>query len=301
MHTPTKLELGRSPAGVVSVLIALYNHENTVERTLTSLLQSDCRRIELIISDDASTDDSFIVAKRWVHAHASKFKYAELYRQPQNLGINGNLNFLRSVATGDYITLLASDDALTPQAIDVQARFLDEHPQFDFVFFNCALIDEKDQIILSQVVSDRRARWLSVPPIMLFDVVVKFGLPWTRLFGRRGVFESFGKYDSDLLYEDRWSSLRIAQMRRFAYVHHVVHLYRIRRGGGWGGIQPAKLVRDCHAVERAIRENSVGFFRLLLSTRLTLGRAELPEVSGQRFWAILRRVTLLIHRLLIGR
>jgi alpha-1,3-rhamnosyltransferase len=187
--------------GIVSVLVPLYNHSKTVERALVSLLRSNASRIEVIVCDDASTDESFEVASNWIRNHETQFHAAYAVRNSTNLGITGNLNQLMALATGEYVTLLASDDELTESAIDLQADFLAARPCLDFVYANYGTIDVSSQIVCQKVISDRHTAALQRRSCAFVDIVFNWSPAWTRLFGRRVAQTKIGPYPSEYSFE----------------------------------------------------------------------------------------------------
>lgn len=286
--------------GVVSLLIPLYRHEHTVERTLDSLLDSDTSCVELLVCDDASPDQSLAVARAWMDRHARRFHRAELLVNPVNLGITGNLNRLVQASRGEYVSILASDDELAPRAIDVQIDHLRRRADHDFVFGNVALIDPEGRMVQDKVVCDRRARFLRNGTICLVDLVFVWGLPWTRLFGRRDAFVRFGPYLDEHSIEDRWSALKIAQTRRFGYLHDVVLRYRLRPGGGTGGLEQALVLRDMFDVERRLLPHTTGLLRALLTIRDRSFRRPGTQRLDRPFWWLVRRILDATHRFVAG-
>jgi glycosyltransferase involved in cell wall biosynthesis len=288
-----------SPA--VSVLMPLYNHERTVEEALDSVLLSDCAAVELIVSDDASPDGSFRRAEAWIERHRHRFQSAVAIRQERNLGINGNLNCLTGMARGEYITLLASDDRLTEGSVDAQRRYLVDHPGVDFVFANVGRIDPDGNVLPDAFVDGRRARALRHPTCAVVDLVFHWGFPWPRLFARREAFMKLGPYIADHSYEDRWSALKIAETRRFGYLDRVVHLYRERRAAtGTAGLQPERLVRDMHDIERRMLAETTGLLHALLWIRCRSFRRDGGETLGRIFWVAVRRTLAQLHRVAIS-
>lgn len=278
----------------------MYRHESTVERALDSLLGSDCSRMELIVCDDASPDRSYEVAAAWFARHAHRFAGALLLRNPCNLGITGNLNRLVGEAHGEFLTLLASDDELTPGAIDAQRSHLRRQLDSDFVFSNVELIDADSQVLKPRVVGRRRAQLLRHPAVRMIDLVCNWGLPWPRLFARRAAFMRFGPYIDDHSIEDRWSTLKIAQTRRFDYLDAVVHRYRVRQRGGTGGMEQATVLSDMFDVERRLIPETTGLLRLLLRVRdRSFPRPGRPHLDRPLWW-LLRRVIDSTHRLIVG-
>jgi glycosyltransferase involved in cell wall biosynthesis len=250
----------------VSVLVPLYNHERSVEAALDSILRSRTAHVELIVCDDASSDRSFDLTAAWVRRNGHRFARVELMSNPKNLGITGNLNRLMQSASGDYVTLFASDDELAPEAVERQADCLDSHPEWDFLFANCALIDQDGGVVKTKVVGDRRAVRLRSSRCALVDLVYRWYLPWSRLFARREKFLKLGPYKASHIFEDRWAALKIADTRRFGYLHEVVHHYRLRRGEvDTPGVSRQQMVKDLLEVEHEAISETRGLLRLLVA------------------------------------
>lgn len=253
--------------GITSVLIPLFNHEQFITAALDSLLQSDCKKVELILCDDASTDQSFAVAKDWIDHHGSQFFSAKLLANEKNQGITSNLNKLVKASSGEFITLLASDDMLTKGAIDIQRNFLTLHQDVDFVFANCAIIDTNEKIIKPEVIQDLKAKFLNYKFIILLDSIFNWGIIWARFFARRKAFIEFGEYIENHIIEDRWSALKILNTKRYKYLHQIVYLYRFRGLPGHPAISSDLARKSFHDAERRLHPETTGVLSLLLYIR----------------------------------
>ncbi len=261
--------LNESGIGVVSVLIPLYNHESTVKRALDSLLKSDCKHVELIISDDASSDRSFEIASSWLKDKGNSFQRAAIYRQEENLGVTENINFLISSATGEFITLFASDDELTPKSIDIQKGYLIANKNKDFVFSNMGMIDQSSRILIEKIVSSRRSKLIQSKFWATIDMVFNWGPPWPRLFARSECFKKFGCYIKEHCLEDRWSAIKIFETGRYGYLDEVVQLYRARDLGlATGGMPLERLVLDMQNVEKNLLNETSGLLKICLYIRV---------------------------------
>jgi glycosyltransferase involved in cell wall biosynthesis len=98
---------------LISVCIPQYNRSKYLLAVLESIRVQDYPEIEVIISDDCSTDDSAEVIPKYIAEVQDKthvrFKYI---RQPQRLGYDGNLRAALGAAEGEYLFTLGNDDAL---------------------------------------------------------------------------------------------------------------------------------------------------------------------------------------------
>lgn len=281
--------------GIVTVMVAMYNHEATVVPALESLLQSDVSKVELIVCDDKSKDNSIQVCRTWLEQHGHHFESWQLIENEVNLGINGNLNKLVALANGEYLTHFASDDLLAPQAIDLQRNYMLRNSDKDFVWGNCAIIDLQGSTIKARVINGFQNILFKIQFFLMLDLIYVWGLPWCRLFGKTKVFRSFGPYPSEYSLEDRWSALKITETKRFGYMHNVVHLYRFRGRGEnqyTPGVDQMLIRSDCARTESDIyTSTSIAWLRGYLWFRTLpyrLQQKNSPQLSW--FFAKLNRL-----------
>ena len=118
---------------LVSVVVVTYNSARYVEQTLDSVLAQTYRGpIELIVSDDGSTDNTLKVCNEWIALYGNSFTRAEVIKTPHNLGICGNYNFALAHINGEWVKFIAGDDMLAPDCVDV---FVDATRQSDDKFW----------------------------------------------------------------------------------------------------------------------------------------------------------------------
>jgi glycosyltransferase involved in cell wall biosynthesis len=98
---------------LVSVCIPTYNRARKLERYVRRLLECDYRNIEVLISDNGSTDDTAAVCESLEKTDSR----VACYRQALNLGIIANFEFVRHRASGKYFLWHADDDYLDPHYI----------------------------------------------------------------------------------------------------------------------------------------------------------------------------------------
>ena len=94
---------------LVSVIIPAYNHEKYIGLSLQSILEQNYPSIELIVINDGSSDTTGAIASEFCSSHADAFKHV-LYIDKPNEGVTKTLNHGVTVANGDYVFLIASDD-----------------------------------------------------------------------------------------------------------------------------------------------------------------------------------------------
>lgn len=117
----------------VSIVVVTYNSSRFVVETLESAYNQNYEGpIELIVSDDGSTDGTIDICRQWVRTHSDRFVKCQVIKTPINLGICGNYNFALEHVGGEWIKYIAGDDILMPECID---EFVDVSLQSDDKFF----------------------------------------------------------------------------------------------------------------------------------------------------------------------
>ncbi len=102
---------------LISVIVITYNSSRYVIDTLESVKAQDYRNIELIVSDDCSTDDTFDRCRRWVEANAGRFVRTAVVQTSRNGGICANYNRGLQEVRGEWVKYIAGDDMLMPDCI----------------------------------------------------------------------------------------------------------------------------------------------------------------------------------------
>ncbi len=97
----------------VSAILVTYNQADFVQEALQSLMDQDWDNLEIVISDDASTDQTWNRICELCEAYVG-LKKLVLLRQSNNVGVVGNLNSAIAAATGDLFMLAAGDDVSLP-------------------------------------------------------------------------------------------------------------------------------------------------------------------------------------------
>jgi glycosyltransferase involved in cell wall biosynthesis len=113
----------------VSIGIPTYNSDGQVEHAVLSILAQDYPNLEVIISDNCSTDSTEQICRRF----ARDFPQIRYYRQTQNTGLMPNFDFVLKQASGEYFMWIADDDKLEPGILKKYIAFLQSHPEYSLV------------------------------------------------------------------------------------------------------------------------------------------------------------------------
>jgi glycosyl transferase family 2 len=109
---------------LVSVCVPTYNYARFLPRTIESVLAQTHRDLELVVLDDASTDDTPSVVARY--AGEERLRYE---RYERNIGLFANFNRCLEVARGEYVKVLCADDWLDPLSLEEGLRALAADPR----------------------------------------------------------------------------------------------------------------------------------------------------------------------------
>ncbi len=126
---------------MVSMIVPCYNSEAFIDRCIDSILSQTFRDIELIMVNDGSTDQTHerIEARRQeIEAAVTSFLYI---REP-NQGVGAACSNAFSLATGEFLILLDSDDFMLPESIRMQVDYLKTHPEYALVRTNGYYVSE---------------------------------------------------------------------------------------------------------------------------------------------------------------
>lgn len=112
---------------LISVVVICYNAEATITETLESVKKQTYSNIELVISDDCSTDSTVDIAKKWIKKNRERFSHIILLKSKKNKGVVANCNRGISAAKGTYIQCVAGDDRLPKEAVEEKYSFAKEN------------------------------------------------------------------------------------------------------------------------------------------------------------------------------
>jgi glycosyltransferase involved in cell wall biosynthesis len=113
---------------LVSVITIFLNAERFLGEAIESVFAQRDDRWELLLVDDGSRDGSTALALGYADRHPDRVRYLE-HADHGNRGMSGSRNLGVSVARGEYILFLDSDDVLLPSALAEQAALLEAHPR----------------------------------------------------------------------------------------------------------------------------------------------------------------------------
>lgn len=219
-----------SASKLVSIIIPCYNHSRYLKDTMEGLLAQDYKEIELLICDDCSPDNSYEILKAYENCLNDKFRRVEILKNEVNLGVTKTINKLLSMAKGEYIKIIASDDILMPNAITEYMTFVFEHEGVDIVISN------GDKILDHHCIHDYVSMgkiYEQIPDIDapdLLERVYKNNFIFAPgALVKYSVYNKIGFYDENIAIEDFefWLRALVTKQVCFSYLDKSLILYRI--------------------------------------------------------------------------
>ena len=195
---------------LISIVLPTYNGTRYLRESIDSCLVQTYQNWELIIVDDASTDETPVQVANYV----ARDHRIRSIRNASNHKLPASLNAGFAMARGEFLTWTSDDNCYRPKALAEMLSCLKEHNSADIVYAQFTVIDEKGIPI--------GEGWASP-----FEE-----LPFRNPIGacflyRRSVHERLGGYAEDLfLVEDYDFWLRVSTQFRFMFLERDLYLYR---------------------------------------------------------------------------
>ncbi len=196
---------------VFSYLLISFNQENYIERTLQSILSQDYSPIEIVISDDNSSDGTFDVAQKIADNYTGPHKII-LNRNPKTLGVFGNFYKAFSLSTGDWLFMASGDDISMSNRSEIVFSIIQKFPNVLAIGTARFIIDNEDKIV----------RYCD------YDYANNTHIHGASAIWNRKLLENFEKPRKELGAEDPLLYFRVFLMKSEAVITNEVGLkYRI--------------------------------------------------------------------------
>jgi len=199
----------------ISVIIPVYNGEQTIRETIESVLDQTFSDFELIVINDGSQDSTLEVVASFKDARLQVFSYP-------NAGVSASRNRGLSHASGKFISFLDADDLWAPDKLEAQLKALEENPQAAIAYSWTDHIDESGQFLRP---SSHTTINGDVYANLLLGNFLKTG---SNVLIRAQALTSVGGFDESLTHAEDWDMwLRLAVSHHFVAVPYPQVLYRI--------------------------------------------------------------------------
>lgn len=226
----------------ISIALPVHNAHHTLAATLDSLVAQSLKDFEVVLLDDASSDDSLDIAQRY-----QERLQLRIIRVTQNLGISGARNRLLAEISSPLIAILDHDDLCHPDRLARQHAFLQAHPDIDIVGSAVAYFSEPSDLPQGQRVLRHPAGDAAIKTQLLHTT----SMVHPSAMARRSFFTDCGGYQAEFSpAEDYALWCRAALLgKRFANLDEPLLYYRLH-ASQTSKVQGERMVRMDIAIKR---------------------------------------------------
>lgn len=273
-----------------------YNHEKYIEESFFSIYSQTYNNIEFIIINDGSNDNSDVILNKLIDKYKKRFINL-IYINKNNEGLTKSLNLGLSLAKGEFISFIASDDIFYPNKIQ---NLMDEFKFCDkdiaVLCANVNYINNEGERIFVDIEGGIH---LDKPVIKSFADVTesiiyfgkKFNFDFNRDYGKYNIFLKYnhicdlgcifrkhplfevGLYNENVGLEDVDMWLKLSKKYRFKYIDLLVGAYRYHNNNSINIRKKQLLIDKCNIIKNEkdfCNKNNlqfdwtIGYFNLLI-------------------------------------
>ena len=119
---------------LISVGVIAYNSAEYILDLLESVKAQTYQNVELIVSDDKSSDNTVAICEEWIVQNKDRFVRAEVIVPEHNTGTAGNYNRALFASKGEWMKFIDGDDIMFPNCLEDNVDFVTKHPEAKVVF-----------------------------------------------------------------------------------------------------------------------------------------------------------------------
>lgn len=164
----------------ISVILQVFNGENTIKNAINSILNQSYSDFELIIIDDGSSDRTLEIIKKVANID----QRIKIIKNSKNIGPTSSINKGIRIAKGEFIARQDAPDFSLPNRFEKQLKFLQENVDYSFCGSNIIIKQNKHSSIKIFEESDIRKK-----------LIINNCFVHSTIFIRKDVFDRFGLYN----------------------------------------------------------------------------------------------------------
>jgi len=251
-------------------MIVTYNQEHLIREAIDSVLSQNYDNLEIVVADDASTDDTPNILQDYAAKFPEKFV---LVLNDRNRGITGNCNSALNACSGELIAVLGGDDVLLPGKISAQVKIFVENPDVSLCYHAVEVFQHQTGRTLHITNKNPSDDILNIK-----DMLVKIGIPGGSSLMHRASAIPIGGYESRLPMVSDW--LFMLELAMHGKIEKLNGIYARYRKHGFGASE-----RTLELLEESLA--NIDIFMEKYPARVDLipycSRAKARYIAGEGF------------------
>ncbi len=220
---------------LVSVPVVTYNSAKYIIDGLESVKAQTYKNIELVISDDCSTDNTVEICQKWLEENKDSFKRAILVSTPHNMGVAGNLNNAIRNCRGEWIKPLSGDDSFFPYSIAEYMKFISCNPKAQICFAKLKYNSTNDYIKQYNILYSRMFYYPyinSSQKKQFKEILRRLYIPGPGLIYKKELWSKVSGFDENYPFceEDPFTFKVLNNNYRIYYIDKELYSYNINEG-----------------------------------------------------------------------
>lgn len=260
----------------VSVAMVTYNHEAWIAEAIESVLIQETEfKVELVIGEDCSTDDTRAI----VQSYAERFPgRVRLLLHERNQGMMANFAAVLDACRGRYVALLDGDDCWTDRAkLQKQVDFLEGHPECAICFHDVVVVYDNYPHMLRRYCSPNQKQFSSVEDLLTVNCI-----PACSTVFRRGLFGAFPDWFLTLPLGDWPLHVLNAQHGHAGYINETMAVYRVHQRGAWSHERPKKRIEGHILMYRALDKHFQRRYHRLIMQRIAFSYYQMASIERRQ-------------------
>jgi glycosyltransferase involved in cell wall biosynthesis len=179
---------------LLSIIVPNYNYAHFIESALDSILLTNTSAdFEILVIDDASTDHSKEILKKYAHHPRLRILY-----NSHNLGVAQTMNNAIVQAKGEYLHFFASDDLHLPGTIDLMLAMIRTHPTVALFCSNHSYFISPEQIHSNPLLPCATFQYFDPTMTKTLFTHTDFSIPGHTLFVSKAIHLQYGPFDPNM-------------------------------------------------------------------------------------------------------
>jgi glycosyltransferase involved in cell wall biosynthesis len=219
---------------LISVVMSTYNGSSQVVEQIESIVSQTHSNLEIILADDASTDNTFDILK----SYAEKDKRIIAYQRKENVMYNINFSEACSKATGAFIAISDQDDVWELDKIEKQLKKIKEKPDTVLVHCISARFEERSQPHLRSIQKMNFFRGNDIKSFYLANYVLGHAMMF-----RKSLLDAALPFPSNVYY-DWWLAAYACTLGKIEFVNEILVWHRMHETNATGAAKPKVLFKE---------------------------------------------------------